>query len=39
VITGSTPTGRITPGATVVVAFERGDPAHPVVLGRIEGLP
>jgi uncharacterized protein involved in type VI secretion and phage assembly len=36
---GSPPTGRIPPGATVVVAFERGDQAHPVVLGCVQGVP
>ena len=36
---GSTPTGGIPPGATVVVAFERGDESHPVVLGCLQGTP
>ena len=36
---GSTPAGTIQTGATVVVAFEREDPSHPVVLGRVQALP
>ena len=32
---GSAPSGRAQPGSKVVVAFEGGDPSHPVVLGRV----
>jgi len=32
---GSTPTVRVQPGTTVVVAFEQGDLSRPVVLGRM----
>lgn len=31
------PPAKIPAGANVIVGFERGDPAHPVVLGRIAG--
>ena len=36
---GAITTNKIQIGATVVVAFERGDPSRPVVLGRVQGAP
>jgi len=35
----STPLGVYSPGAQVIVAFERGDESHPVVLGRVQDAP
>ena len=35
---GSAPGGRVQPGTTVVVAFERGDESRPIVLGRVQGI-
>ena len=36
---GSVTSGSVPAGANVVVAFERGDPGRPVVLGRVQSLP
>jgi hypothetical protein len=36
---GSITTGTVPNGASVVVAFERGDLSHPIVLGRVQGIP
>ena len=36
---GAVSSGNVMPGANVVVAFERGDPGRPVVLGRVQSFP
>jgi len=32
------PSAKFQTGATVIVAFEQGDAARPVVLGRVQGV-